>query len=72
MGVLGDLELALGEFGVPDEGLLPETRFDKVGFTGCAGALGAVEVPGALGDSVLDGALALGISGSFCGSGAGA
>lgn len=69
--LLADLaELVLGEDGVPD-GPLPATRLDKVGFTACVGAMGALGVPGVLGDSGV-GALALGISGSFCGSGAGA
>ncbi|WP_237140261.1 hypothetical protein [Mycobacteroides abscessus] len=70
---LAGLELVLGEDGVPD-GPLPEMRFDKVGFTArvVAGAVGALGVPGTLGDSALNGVLvARGIGGSWCGSTAG-
>ncbi|WP_237112249.1 hypothetical protein [Mycobacteroides abscessus] len=66
-GVLAGLaELVLVDDGVP------ATRLERVGFTACGGAMGVLEVPGVLGDSVLDGVLARGISGSWCGSGAGA
>lgn len=52
-------ELALGE-------PLPETRFDKVGFTlrGVASVLGVLSL---LADSVVDGLVARGMSGSCCG-----
>ncbi|WP_237112323.1 hypothetical protein [Mycobacteroides abscessus] len=55
------LELVLGDDGVPD-GPLPEMRLDKVGFTG---ALGAVGVPGALGDSAVGVVVTRGIEGSW-------
>ncbi|SHZ91371.1 Uncharacterised protein [Mycobacteroides abscessus subsp. abscessus] len=66
--VLGDL--ALGAVGVPD-GPLPEMRLERVGFTAC-GAAEEVGVPGTLVDSVVGVVVARGISGSWCGSGAGA
>ncbi|WP_254383530.1 hypothetical protein [Mycobacteroides chelonae] len=71
VGPLEDLaELALGDAGAPD-GPLPAMRFESVGFTAC-GLIVELGAFGVLGDSALDGVLALGISGSFCGSGAGA
>ncbi|MDM2349077.1 Uncharacterised protein [Mycobacteroides abscessus subsp. abscessus] len=68
MALLAGLELVLGEFGVPD-GPLPEMSPARVG---CAGALGTLGVPGTLGESVLDGALARGIGGSWWGASSGA
>ncbi|WP_237167652.1 hypothetical protein [Mycobacteroides chelonae] len=65
---LGDL--ALGDAGVPDEPL-PEMSPASVGFTGC-GVTVELGAPGALGDSGVDGVLARGISGSFCGVTSGA
>ncbi|WP_237140266.1 hypothetical protein [Mycobacteroides abscessus] len=69
--MLGDL--ALGVVGLPDGLTLcpPLMRFDKMGFTACvvAGAAGVLVV---LGDSVFVVVVARGISGSWCGSGAGA
>ncbi|WP_235660029.1 hypothetical protein [Mycobacteroides abscessus] len=63
MPEVGPLEdLALGEGWVPD-GLAPEMRFDKVGFTACGFAVGA-GVAGVLGGSTPDGLVARGIGGS--------
>ncbi|WP_286142020.1 hypothetical protein [Mycobacterium sp. D16Q16] len=60
-----EAELVLGEDGVPD-GLAPEMRLERVGFTVGAGD------PCVLGDSALGEFTARGISGSWCGAGAGA
>ncbi|WP_236746219.1 hypothetical protein [Mycobacteroides abscessus] len=68
--VLGDLALVLGEDGVPEGLVPPVTRFESVGFTACGLVVGALGVPGVLGDSGV-GALALGIGGSWWGSTAG-
>ncbi|WP_236738073.1 hypothetical protein [Mycobacteroides abscessus] len=71
--LLGDLEeLVPVDDGVLDELVLPATRFDRIGLAMC-GLVVELGALGELGDSVPDGALAArGISGSFCGSGAGA
>ncbi|WP_237082892.1 hypothetical protein [Mycobacteroides abscessus] len=64
---LGDLAVLLGEDGVPDELVFPATSPARVGLTEWVLTVGT-GVLGVLGDSVL----ARGISGSWCGSTAGA
>ncbi|WP_236746781.1 hypothetical protein [Mycobacteroides abscessus] len=66
VGALGDL--ALGEDGVPVDCPPLPTRFARVGFTAC----GLVGELGVLGDSACSAVVALGISGSWCGSTSGA